>query len=496
MRTQVRVLSDEELAGIRASSLAVLEATGVRVDSARARAILADAGARVDEATRVVRFPTELVERSLAAAPRDFSLGGRRTGWSLPMNAGACSLVGDGEAVAILDGETGERRPATLDDWARATTLLDAAPEVGVYWQMVDVSFGEPAGAATVRHLADAAARFSKHIQHGTADAAETAWLLAALDVVYGGREAVRRGHPLSYLVCPVSPLVLEGPYTDAYLATLGWDIPIAVMPMPIMGLTAPVGLRSTIVVGDCEVLAMLCLVESAAPGTPFIYAPALAAMDPRTGRWGGGGIEHGLLGAAVTEVARGYGLPVLATTGSADHHRPGLQSAYERASVWALPTLSWPDLLVGPGQLSGATTLSLEQLVIDLEVFRRLERLHRGIGDAADEVAPGVVLEPVEAALADAGHGGDFVARRATRDAARGGEWLQPRLGSHDTPERWEASGRPELIDEAHAIVEATIAGHEPLPLDPAVVAELARMEAAARAGSAPPGAPPNGAG
>jgi trimethylamine:corrinoid methyltransferase-like protein len=71
-----------------------------------------------------------------------------------------------------------------------------------------------------------------------------------------------------------------------------------------------------------------------------------------------------------------------------------------------------------------------------------------------------------------------------------------RPRLGFHDSPDRWEAAERPELIDEARAVVEVTLADHEPLPLDPAVVAELGRMEAAARAGSAPPGAPPIGAG
>jgi trimethylamine--corrinoid protein Co-methyltransferase len=493
MKTRVRVLSDAELAGIHERALAVLERTGVRVDSALARSILSDAGARVDEASRVVRLPPDLVERSLAAAPRHFSLGGRRPGWSLPMNAGRCALMGDGEAVAVLDGATGERRPGTHEDWDRATRLLDAAPEVGVYWQMVEVAWGEAATAGAVRHLGEAAARFSKHIQHGAGDPDESAWLLAALEVVAGGRDAVRRDHPLSYLVCPVSPLVLEGPHTDAYLATLGWDIPIAVMPMPIMGLTAPVGLTSTIILGHCEVLAMLCLVESAAPGTPFIYAPALAVMEPRTGRWGGGAIEHGLLGAATTEIARHVGLPVIASTGSSDTHRPGIQSAYERASTWALPALSWPDILVGPGQLDGATTLSLEQLVIDLEIFRRLARLHEGVG-AGDPTSP--ALEPVEVALAEAGHGGDFMARPATRDAVRGGEWLRPRLGFHDSPDRWEAAGRPELIDEARAVVEATLADHEPLPLDPAVVAELGRMEAAARAGSAPPGAPPTGAG
>lgn len=481
MRTQVRVLSDEERALVHERTLTVLGTTGLRVDSARARAILAEAGARVDEDSRRVRFPAELVERSLAAAPKRFSLGGRRPDWSLPMNDGHTTLCIDGEAVHVIDPVTGDLRVADHGDWERATRLIDATDAVGVYWRTVEGGVADDSPAAAVGHLTEALGLFSKHIQDGTLDPSATGWLLEVLGTVFGGREGVRRAHPYSFLVCPLSPLVLEGPDTDAYLATLGWDIPIAVMPMPIMGLTAPVGLLDTIVLGNAEVLAMLSLVQSAAPGTPFIYAPALAVMDPRSGRWVGGPVEHALLGAAVTEVARGYGLPVMASSGGSDAHVPGVQAAYERATNWVLPALAWPDILVGPGCLSGSTILSLEQLIIDLEVFRRCERLHRGIQDLA--------LEPVEAAIADAGPGGDFIARTATRDAVRRGEWSIDRMGVHDAFERWDADGRPDLMDEIRAVIETTIAGHRPLPLDEATVRELERIEQAARSGATPPG-------
>jgi trimethylamine--corrinoid protein Co-methyltransferase len=481
VRTRVQVLSDEDRSAVHERTLTVLGSTGLRVDSARARAILAEAGAPVDETTRVVRFPPELVERSLAEAPRRFSLGGRRPGWSLAMNEGSCTLCIDGQAVHVIDPETGLRRTATNDDWERATRLIDATDAVGVYWEAVEVGRGESGPGVAVRRWTQALGLFSKHVQDGTTDPADVGWLLEVLGTVFGGRESVRRQHPFSFLVCPLSPLVLEGPDTDACLATLDWGLPIAVMPMPVMGLTAPVGLLSTVVLGNAEILAMLCLVQAAAPGTPFIYAPALAVMEPRSGRWAGGAVEHGLLGAAAVEVARGYGLPVMASTGSSDHHVPGIQAAYERATDWVLPALARPDILVGPGCLSGSTVLSLEQLVIDLEVFRRCERLHRGIEDLAGE--------PVEAAIADVGPGGDFIARTATRDAVHRGEWSIDTMGVHDTYERWDASGRPELLEEARSIVDATIAGHEPLPLDEATTRELERIEQAARHGATPGG-------
>jgi trimethylamine--corrinoid protein Co-methyltransferase len=254
---------------------------------------------------------------------------------------------------------------------------------------------------------------------------------------------------------------------------------------MPLMGLTSPASLVSTAVTGNAEVLAMLCLVQAADPGTPFIYAPALAVMEPRSGRFGGGAAELALLGAATTEMARHYGLPVEASAGGTDHHVPGIQAAFERALGWTLPALAWPDLLVGPGLLGGSLVLSLEQLLLDVEVFRRLRRLHRGVGSPSaltearlqDEIEPGV----------------SFVASTATRDALRAGEWQVSDLGVHGTFESWDEAGRPELLEEVRERASSLVAAHRPLPLDPAVERELERIESRAHAsvGRAPAGQP-----
>jgi trimethylamine--corrinoid protein Co-methyltransferase len=259
---------------------------------------------------------------------------------------------------------------------------------------------------------------------------------------------------------------------------------------MPLMGLTSPAGLLSTIVLGNCEVLATLCLAQAAERGAPFIYAPAFAVMEPRSGRFGGGGPEHALLGAAGTEIARSYGLAVEASAGGTDHHVPGIQAAYERALGWELPVLAWPDLLVGPG-VFGAATLSLEQVILDVEVFRRCRRLVSGIGDGPDGAADRIVEM-----LASAGPGGEFLAERDTRAASRSGEWYVGRLGVHDGFERWDGSGRPDVLEEARERVAALIAGRQALPFDDDTERELAALESRARATGPAGGRGPTGGG
>ncbi len=473
MRTFLQVLSEDERDRVHETTLKVLAQTGLRVDTVRGRQILKEAGAEVNDETGVVRFPRALVEESLRLAPKRFTLGGRRPNWALPLNAGECTLLADGGAVFMLDPETGERRPGTFDDWLTSTRLIDAIDEIGAYWWMVEGGFASDSAGDFVAYWRNLLSNFSKHIQDSTNDPEQSRWLLEVLDVVFG-RKYVRTQRPFSFLLCPLSPLVIEGPFTDAYLETLGWDIPVAVMPMPLMGTTAPASLISTVVLGNCETLAMLCLIQAAAPGTPFIYAPALAVMEPRSGRYGSGSVEHTLLGAASTEMARYYGLPVEASTGGTDHHIPGIQAGYERAVNWLLPVLAWPDLLVGPGLLGGSMILSLEQLMIDVEVFRLCRRVHQGIGSEGDKW-----LEDV---IASVGPGGNFLAQRSTKQAIRTGEWYISRLGVHDTYERWEELGRPDLLDEIKAKVRQILAEHTPLPLEETTLRELERVEQRAR--------------
>lgn len=447
---------------------------GVRVDSEQGRQALKNAGAQVDEATRIVCFSRDLVEECLRLAPKKFSLGGRRPGWDFPLNANKCTLLADGAALFVLDSSTGERRDATHQDWLDSTRLIDAIDEVGVYWSMVEPTFAEATLHDFAGYVRGMVRYFSKHLQDSTHTVEQSRLLLKVLDVVFGGREAIRAKNPFSFLLTPISPLVIEAAHTDAYLEMIGWDVPVAIMPMPMMGGTAPASLISTLLLANAETLAMLCLVQAAAPGTPVIYAASPAIMDPYTGRFVGSEVEHGLLGAAVTELARTYKLPVETSAGGSGRYRPGLGVGYERALNWSMATLSWPDLLVGPGQLGGSMFLSLEQLLVDVEVFRRSLRLSDGINTAASEW--------LEAELAAVGHGGNFLARKSTRDAFRHGEVYVDGYDLHSSYEAWHALGKPSLIEEFRSDVQEILKTHQPLPLDESVERELDRIEESTR--------------
>ena len=469
MRALLEVLSVDERSQIHERSLDMLATVGMRVDTMEGRRVLADAGAEVDEATRAVRFPPALVDEALRLAPKDFALGARRPGWSVTMNAGEAALVMSGEATCVIDRETGLERPSTHADWLQATRLIDAIDEIAVYWATVE---GGPLSGGSmadwVAYNIELQRTFSKHVQDSWLDPSSSPWLLEVLDIVFGGRDEVRRRHPYSFLITPVSPLVIDEACTDSWLALRGWGIPVAVLPMPMMGTTSPGSLLATVLLANVETLGVLCLAQAAEPGTPFISAPLPVAMDPHSGRYTSN-TYHPVLSAACTEMARFYGLPVMGAGNGTDAFVPGAQAGYEKTMSSLVGALAGPDLLVGPGSLGGAMVFSLEQTLIDVEIFRMCEFGCRGI-PVSDDLW-------LDDELARVGPGGHFMSERSTRANIRGGEWFLPRLGVRDSYDGWAAAGRPSLFDEARVRADELLAGRRELPLGEDVERELAGL-------------------
>ena len=111
---------------------------------------------------------------------------------------------------------------------------------------------------------------------------------------------------------------------------------------------------------------------------------------------------------------------------------------------------------------------------MIDVEIFRRCDRLSDGIDTSLDEW--------LEVDLAAVGHGGNFLGRRSTRDAFNNGEVYVSDFDTRDSYETWSASGKPSLLEDLQELVEETLNEHQSLPLDENTVRELDAIEERAR--------------
>jgi trimethylamine--corrinoid protein Co-methyltransferase len=199
--------------------------------------------------------------------------------------------------------------------------------------------------------------------------------------------------------------------------------------------------------------------------------------MDPRTGLYAAGSVEHAVLCVAGTEMARYYGLPAESSGLCTQTYEPDLQTAWEKAGSGLLVALADPDVLVGPGLLGGATVLCLEQIVLDVEVIRRSRRTQAGV-PVRDDLWHDDVLGEV-------GPCGSFLGERSTRTGVRGGEWELSDFGVQTSWDAWRAAGAPSTVAAATERVHDILAAHTTLPLSEDQTAALTALQRRADAAS-----------
>jgi trimethylamine---corrinoid protein Co-methyltransferase len=130
-RQYFRILSDEDMHRIHDSSLAILENTGLLVEHEKAKGILYEAGAKVDHKSYRVRFPPELVEKSLKTIPRKIVYAGRDPEFDMTLEAegNLYTRTTTGETTYV-DLKTGEYRRAKIADMKEFAKLADALPNI------------------------------------------------------------------------------------------------------------------------------------------------------------------------------------------------------------------------------------------------------------------------------------------------------------------------------------------------------------------------------
>jgi trimethylamine--corrinoid protein Co-methyltransferase len=124
---------------------------------------------------------------------------------------------------------------------------------------------------------------------------------------------------------------------------------------------------------------------------------------------------------------------------------------------------------------LDGSFVSSLEQMYLNVEIFRLAKHAHRGI-DTSDEKWLVDIIENV-------GPGGDFLGELSTIESIRNGEWYLPGVGTHTSYDNWTAGGRKDVLGEIREKVAEILDAYEPLPLGEDVEKELEKICKKARA-------------
>ncbi len=109
-------LSDGDVKTIAGEALRILEKSGMLVYSERAREAFKKNGAEVNDDTCLVKLPRGLVEDAVATNPSSVTLYSRNGKCDAVLEKNRVHFGTGGTAIYVLDPDTGERRPSTIED--------------------------------------------------------------------------------------------------------------------------------------------------------------------------------------------------------------------------------------------------------------------------------------------------------------------------------------------------------------------------------------------
>jgi trimethylamine:corrinoid methyltransferase-like protein len=460
MRFQSQILSDAEKEHIHTETLRILWEAGVKFLSQKALELLETHGARVDDEKKIAHIPRELVEQALSTAPQSFVLGARNPAYNYPLPSPFSRYAMDGTAAFAQDFYTGQRRYGSDKDNELAMRIFQHMDMGIMAWAAVAAE-DKPSLARPLHEWFTTSKYCSKHVQHELHNVAQATYLAEGLITLLGSEEELKRSNAFSFIYCPVSPLVHDGPMMDAYMELGSLNIPIMVLPMPVPGSTGPASLFGNLCIANAEALSSIVVYQLAHPGRPMIYSSATGTIDFRNGAYTAGTPEMGLMSGALAEMGRHYALPATSAGCTADARGPGPQALLEKLVTTIVPVLAGSDVVVGFGELEGDQLLVLEQIVVDNEIAHLCERVFQGIDSASEKVLTEDILQ--------VGPGGHFLAQRSTRRLSRTDEFYLSGLLDRNTLEVWQALGQPDIYSNARQKVEEILAAppEDPLPED-----------------------------
>jgi len=445
---KISVLQAAAIAEIHARSLEILSKVGVRVDSPRARDILARAvgGSPADGR---VRIPADLVAWALGAAPADVPVF-KRTGepaFTLGPGGGGTRFGIGTTNLYYQDPLTDAPVPFTRGHMAACTRLGDALPAYDVV-STVGVLRDLPPEDADIVATLEMAANTTKSLVLLVSEAAAFEPALDMLEALCGNLS--EKPFVIPYFN-PVSPLVINEGTSDKMAAAIARGLPVIYSNYGMSGATSPITPAGTLVTLNAELLAGLVLAQLMREGTPVILGSLPAGFDMATAA-SYYGPETMLLNLACAEMMAHYRLPHCGTSGSGAGWGADLPAADLFWMNHLTSCLGRAGLAPFVGGNFDSLAFSPTAAVYADHIIRQARRFAAGF--ALDEEALGLQE------IAEVGPGGDFLASDLTlrhfREAAFNSP-IFPRLSL----EAWQAGGEPRAEDLLRRHTAELMASH-----------------------------------
>jgi len=471
-KLKISILDKEDVDKINQTARDILESVGVFLPSKKALKIFADARADVDFDEKIVKIPVPMVDAYLKKAPGQYTLAGRRPELDAKIGEGnGTYFFCSGEAPFVVDLETGEKRRAVKTDVANMAKIADYFPIISLVWPTV--SAGDKGETAPIHGVEACFNNTEKHLQtESIMDKISAGYTIEMASIIAGGSDKLRERPLYSLLLCGVAPLAHDRGGIESALVFAEAGLPVGIMSMPTMGLTAPPYPAADIAIGLAEVLSGCVLLQIAYPGTPLFMTIEPAIFDPRTGEYFYGSPFSQITCAAAVQVAHSNGLPIASqfSFGGNAYELNSWQVGIENVLGHLLSVMAGADMSFGPsGLLEAVSLLDMARIFFDEENFRALDILTQGIQVNDKTLAFDMIKEK--------GPRGTFIAEKRTAEEFRK-LWPSSILFelSKDSGKKYRNPA-----EVARDAIDWVLKNHHPAPLDEKVEQELRRIVDAA---------------
>lgn len=467
VKNRCEMMSHNDKKKIHEATLEVMEEVGIKIHSKTARESLKRSGALVDEKTSVVRFPVGVVNSLSKKIPKTYVLAGRTKEFDLPLDGTHCYYTTDGCGIQVWEPKSRTRRPSVLEDVRRTAVISDWLPYVSIYEPMV-VAHDVPQKVHVIKGVQVAMENTQKHIlTESTSNPEEARTQVAMAAEIVGSVEELKKRHYVSAMVCTVSPLVLEGPTTEAAMVWAENHVPVHITGMAQAGMTGPATIPGDLIVNHAETLALACAIQAHSPGAPLMYGSVLSAMDPRTGAYIGGSPESTILCALSVEMAKFCEIPNSTGGLGSSAKVPGVQGSIENTVSSMMCAICGGEVVNGLGVLDGSTLLSYEQLLFDHEIAGMTLKTFSGV-EVNDETLAVDLIKKI-------GIGGSYLGQKHTMAHIR--DYHVQLMWQNESFDQLVRKGGMDSLMAANERTESILKEHKPVPLDKDIASRIDRV-------------------
>jgi trimethylamine--corrinoid protein Co-methyltransferase len=423
---------------------------------------LARAGCEVSP-DGVVKFPVELIRKSLGTAAKSVKLWNRGGTSAIEVDNDHTWFMPGMTCIKIYDESIGEARQSGREDLATATRVSDAMPNIDavcITCKNVDESniHGE------IDEFAVLSENTTKPLMYLCENAESLGVVIEMAAAIRGGREELFEKSYFMHLVTPL-PLYYAKPHIDQIVEAAEAGVPLAVGTVTIGGATAPITIAGCVVHSLATDLTGIVLSQIVREGSYCSGATDASFMEVATGAIGAPS-QSELAEMAMCEISRSLGIQrVTSTAGWSLSRRFDQDAAAEISGNMMLAFYSRPAICPYLGTIDEGITFSLHGLLFGDELAGLLRRMWRGIEVSDDMLAMEMTRKE--------GPRGNYLAHEHTAKYCRRETWNARYWGARYPT---ASGGLPDedLFERIDHELQEILRNHRPEPLSEALQNEM----------------------